>query len=63
MEVVPFDLKLGKGMAISPSLKEEQNNEKNGVDRLTILYRRVIRTEVTVSFFLNSKGGGHLPTP
>ena len=60
-----FDLKLGRGMAISPSLKKEPKNEKKGVGHLTIPYGRLTRTQVAISLFLSSqrKGGGHLPTP
>ena len=73
-----FDLKLGRGMAISPSLKEEHNHKKNGIYHLTTSYGRLIRTEVAISLFLNSEGGwssshplienknngiGHIPIP
>jgi len=39
-------------MAISPSLKEEQNDKKNGVDHLTIPYGRPLRAEVAISLSL-----------
>ena len=58
-----FDLKLGRGMAISPSLEEEHNHKKNGVDHLTIPYGRLIRMEVAISLFLNSEGGWPSPHP
>jgi len=49
----PFDLQLGRGMTISPSLKEEQSNQTNGVNHSTIPYGRLLRAEAAISLPLS----------